>query len=57
MESKNISQLADGSLLIATVSDDEDDDVTFTCRAYNGIGSATRTYSLRVNGEKEHVDL
>ena len=57
MESKNISQLADGSLLIATVSYDEDDDVTFTCRAYNGIGSATRTYSLRVNGEKEHVDL
>lgn len=44
-----MTQTAEGSLEIEAVKL-EDDGVTYTCRAYNGIGSDTRTYSIKVNG-------
>ncbi len=40
----------DGSLQIRNVN--PEDATTYSCRAYNGIGSATKTYTLFVQGTK-----
>ena len=46
-----ITKLDDGSLQIEDIK--EDDSTTYTCRAFNSVGSATRTYTLQVQGQSK----
>ncbi|ELU04243.1 hypothetical protein CAPTEDRAFT_219882 [Capitella teleta] len=45
-ENGRLSQLESGALEITAVN--SDDAMTYSCRAYNGIGAATRTYALTI---------
>ena len=47
--SDHIEKLSSGSLRIHNVTDE--DAGVYSCRAYNGVGTATHTYTVVVDGE------